>query len=500
MLPGSQSCYPEWLKGESLDRKKSIYWHDYETFGSDPRQDRPCQFAGVRTDEDLNIIDDPLVLYCRPVLDMLPDPEACLVTGISPQLALEKGVSEVEFSAQILAEFSEPQTCVSGFNSIRFDDEVTRHLLYRCFHDPYEREWKNGNSRWDIIDLLRMTYALRPEGINWPIKADGSPSFRLEDFTRENAIAHEGAHDALADVYATIGAAKLIREKQTKLYDYYYSKRKKNDIIPMLNLAEPKPLLHISGMYPANKGCMAVVIPVMLDPTNANGIIVYDLSQDPATWIEESVDSIKERLFTAKTELPDGVERIALKTVHINKCPALAPLNVLTDEVIARFGIDLEQCEANRLQLGRAIILQEKLEAVFKPEFKQEQDPDLMLYSGGFFDSHDKALFMQIRQQNPETLASQGFDFHDKRLPEMFFRYRCRNYPEFLNAEELQIWHNYCREKLIRKGPEGLSWLTRTKETIADKLQDANPKQSLLLQELSQYISALCSQLGISMV
>lgn len=483
-----------------MDGKKSIYWHDYETFGSDPRKDRPCQFAGVRTDEDLNIIDDPLLLYCRPALDMLPDPEACLITGISPQMAHEKGVSEVEFSAQILAEFSEPQTCVSGFNSIRFDDEVTRHLLYRCFHDPYEREWKNGNSRWDIIDLLRMTYALRPEGINWPIKADGSPSFRLEDFTRENTIAHEGAHDALSDVYATIAVAKLIKDKQTKLYDYYYRKRKKNDLVPMLNPAKPQPLLHISGMYPASKGCMAVVIPVMLDPTNANGIIVYDLSQDPATWVDASVDSIKERLFTAKAELPDGVERIALKTVHLNKCPALAPLNVLTDEVIARFGIDLEQYEVHRQKLVSFANLQEKLKAVFKPEFKQEQDPDLMLYSGGFFDSHDKALFTHIRQQKPETLGSHGFDFHDKRLPEMLFRYRCRNYPDSLNAEELQIWQSYCREKLTRKDAEGLSWLAQTKQTIDIKLQDANPKQSLLLQELSQYINALCTELRISTV
>ncbi|MDG2091221.1 MAG: exodeoxyribonuclease I [Gammaproteobacteria bacterium] len=480
-----------------MANSNSIYWHDYETFGSDPRKDRACQFAGIRTDEDLTIIGDPLVIYCRPALDVLPDPEACLVTGITPQTALEKGLSEVEFSAQILAEFSEPQTCVAGFNSVRFDDEVTRHLLYRCFYDPYEREWKNDNSRWDIIDLLRMCYALRPEGFNWPTKPEGTPSFRLEEFTSANNIAHEGAHDALADVYATIAVAKLIKTKQPKLYDFYYSKRKKNSVLPMFNLAEPQPLIHISSMYPASKGCMAIVIPIMLDPSNSNGIIVYDLSSDPSSWLGDSIESIKERIFTSNTDLPKGVERIALKTVHVNKCPALAPLSVLTDEINAKFQIDLKQCELHQQQILEQEDLQEKLNGVFKPDFKTEQDPDLMLYSGGFFDGHDKSLFSQIRLEKSESLGEQDFDFHDKRLSEMLFRYRCRNYLDCLTIEEFEIWRDYCRKKFLTEDSEGLSQVSYVKQTISTKLKDANPQQKLLLEQLSQYIGSLCEKLEI---
>jgi exodeoxyribonuclease I len=480
-----------------LESSKSIYWHDYETFGSDPRQDRACQFAGVRTDEALNIIDDPLIIYCRPALDVLPNPEACLITGISPQEALEKGILEAEFCAQIIAEFSEPQTCVAGFNNLRFDDEVTRHLLYRSFYDPYEREWKNGNSRWDIIDLLRMSYALRPEGFNWPTKVDGTPSFKLEQFTKANNISHEGAHDALADVYATIAVAKLIKDKQPKLYDYYYNKRKKNSILPMLNLASSQPLIHISSMYPASRGCMAVVMPILMDPSNANGIIVYDLSIDPKSWLEESVDGIRERLFTPNAELPAGVERVALKTVHINKCPALAPLNVLTDEITERFQINLELCELHRQKILETADLEKKLTAVFKPDFKQERDPDLMLYGGGFFDSHDKALCAEIRQKIPEELGLQSFNFHDSRLPEMLFRYRCRNYPDLLTEEESQQWRKYCREKLLEEPRDGISRVMQANEIIFEKRNDANPQQALLLEQISQYIKALCAELGI---
>ena len=204
----------------------TLYWHDYETFGVDARRDRPAQFAGLRTDEELNEIGEPLNIYCKPALDVLPHPEACLITGITPQLADARGVLEPEFIARIHAEFAQPGTCGVGYNSLRFDDEVTRHTLYRNFYDPYAREWQNGNSRWDLIDLVRMTYALRPEGIEWPLKDDGKPSFRLENLATANNIGHESAHDALSDVRATIGVARLIRNRQPRLYDWLFQLRK----------------------------------------------------------------------------------------------------------------------------------------------------------------------------------------------------------------------------------------------------------------------------------
>tara|TARA_R110000824_G_scaffold7892_4_gene35782 strand:+ start:3247 stop:4695 length:1449 start_codon:yes stop_codon:yes gene_type:complete len=481
-----------------LESRKSIYWHDYETFGSDPRLDRACQFAGVRTDEDLNIVDEALVIYCRPSIEVIPHPEACLITGISPQEAEAKGLSEREFAAQIIAEFSEPQTCVAGFNNLRFDDEVTRHLLYRCFYDPYEREWKNGNSRWDIIDLLRMTYALRPEGLNWPSKDDGSPSFKLEDFTQANDIKHEGAHDALSDVYATIATAKIIKEKQPRLYDFYYNHRNKNKVLSLFKLHDPQAMVHISSMYPASKGCMAIVLPLLQDPVNSNGIIVYDLSKDPSAWINASAESIKERLFTATDELPEGLERVALKTVHLNKCPALAPLSVLTDTVLDRFKLDLELCEQHKQQLLANTVLREKLSVVFTPNYKEEHDPDLMLYSGGFFDNHDKGLFAKIRNLDAESLAAQNFDFHDSRLPEMLFRYRCRNYPESLTEDERQRWYLYCKEQLFAANADGVSKADTAEKIIREKHSVVNEEQNLLLKELSQYIEQLRLELGVS--
>jgi exodeoxyribonuclease-1 len=198
----------------------TFYFHDYETFGISPAKDRPAQFAGIRTDADFNLIGEPLVVYCKPPADYLPDPEACLITGITPQKAMKDGLCEADFIRQIHEQFATPNTCVLGYNSIRFDDEVTRYTLYRNFYDPYAYAWQNGNSRWDILDMLRACYALRPEGIEWAFDEEGKPSFRLEKLTVTNGVAHANAHDALSDVLATIEMAKRVKKAQPKLFGY----------------------------------------------------------------------------------------------------------------------------------------------------------------------------------------------------------------------------------------------------------------------------------------
>jgi len=424
----------------------SFYWYDFETFGADPFRDRPCQFAGIRTDEQFNIIGDPDVFFCKPADDVLPHPEACLVTGITPQQALQEGVPEAEFIARIHEQFAEPGTCVAGYNSIRFDDEVTRNALYRNFYDPYAREWQHGNSRWDIIDMVRLTRALRPEGINWPEHEDGSPSFKLEQLTAANGISHEAAHDALSDVWATIELAKLIKTKQPKLYDYVYKHRDKRLVDQQLNVVAQKPVLHISSMFPADRGCAAIVVPLARDVVNKNAVYVYDLSVDPEPLLRLSAEQIAERIFTRREDMPEGVERVPIKAVHINKCPIVAPVNVVSAEAAERLGIDLTACRANLEHIKAAAGIAEKVQAVFSSrEFETPDDPDQALYSGGFFSSHDRQLMEELRQMTPEQLSAANLPFRDARLPDMLFRYRARNYPATLSDEERAQWQVFRR-------------------------------------------------------
>ncbi len=468
----------------------SFYWYDFETFGADPARDRPCQFAGIRTDEDFNVIGEPDVFFCQPADDVLPHPEACLITGITPQQAQREGVHEAEFIARIHKQFAEPGTCVVGYNSIRFDDEVTRNTLYRNFYDPYAREWQNGNSRWDIIDMVRLTRALRPEGIVWPEHEDGSPSFKLEQLTAANGIAHEAAHDALSDVWATIELAKLIKTKQPKLYDFVYNNRDKRRVDQQLNLLEQKPVLHISSMYPAERGCAAIVVPLARDITNKNAVYVYDLSVDPEPLLTLSVEQISERIFTRREDLPEGVTRVPIKAIHTNKCPIVAPVNVVTPEAAERLGIDLQRSKAHLEQIKAAIGLTEKIQAVFSSrEFERVVDPDQAIYSGGFFSSHDRQLMEQLRELSAQQLSTVKLPFNDARLPEMLFRYRARNYPDTLSADERAQWDEFRRscfsDETIGSRTTLAGYYQRIDELMSAP-QTTNEQKQLLI-ELQKY-------------
>ena len=472
----------------------SFYWHDYETFGADPARDRPSQFAGVRTDSDFNIIGEPLVIFCKPAADILPQPEACLITGITPQQALEQGVCEAEFIRQIHAEFSQSGTCAVGYNSVRFDDEVSRYTLYRNFYDPYAREWQNGNSRWDIIDMVRVCCALRPEGINWPTHDNGMPSFKLEQLTAANGISHESAHDALSDVHATIAMAKLIKQKQPKLFDYLLKLRSKHEVSAMLNVAEKLPVLHTSAMYPAHRFCTTLIMPVAVHPTNKNGVICYDLSVDPAPLLSFDVDQITEQLYTPASELPEGAVRIPLKTIHINRCPVVVTSKLMDESVAERIQLDLPEARKHYQALVKAQGLAEKLSEVFaERSFPERTDPDVMLYSGGFFSQNDKAVMAQVRSSSPDELREHSFVFEDARLDDMLFRYRARNFPESLSAEELQQWHEFRYYRLTDPEADVSISMEEFLETTQTLLNDeaCSERDRTILEELQDYSDSL---------
>ena len=430
----------------------SFYWHDYETWGSDPRRDRPCQFAGLRTDADLNVVGEPLVLFCRPAGDLLPQPDACLVTGITPQRALDEGVPEAQLAAAVQGVLGEPGTCGVGYNSIRFDDEVTRHLLYRNLIDPYGREWQNGNSRWDLIDTLRMAHALRPEGIQWPLRDDGSASFRLAELTAANGIPHLGAHDALADVKATIGMARLLRRAQPRLFDYALTLRDKHRVRELLG--QGRPLIHASSRFPAALGCIAPVIAVAPHPGNPNAVVCFDLREDPTQLAELPVEEIRRRLFTPAAELPEGVSRVPLKTVRVNHAPVLAPMKTLTAAAAERWAIDPAGVQVHaRVAARLAAPIRERVQAVLETPADAADgpgcdDPDQMLYSGGFIPDADRALLERLRQLSPPELAEARPRFQDPRLPEMLLRYRARNWPETLSEAERDHWDAYRLQRL----------------------------------------------------
>lgn len=479
-----------------MNHEATFLWHDYETFGAYPQLDRPAQFAAIRTNDRLEPVAEPISWYCQPATDVLPHPIACLITGITPQDALKKGLVEAEFAGKIHTEMMEPGTCSAGYNNIHFDDEFSRNLFYRNFYDPYEREYKNGNSRWDLIDLARMCYALRPEGIEWPEHEPGKPSFKLEHLSAANRIEHLGAHEALSDVMATIGFARLLRNRQPRLFDWALKMRDQHHVMQMLKPAAPEPLLHTSSRIPANRGCTTLVLPLSIYPDQKKSVIVYDLMADPEPLLNLTAEDIADRLFTPAADLPEGVERIPLKAIRTNHVPMLAPAATLKGVDCRRIGLETQRCFENAEKLVRNLPqVRNKVMDVFKPYPPGEgADPDHMIYSGGFFTGADRRLMDQIRATPPEKLAQLSWPFQDARLKEMLFRYRARNYPATLSMDESRLWHTQRLERLNRPADERqLTPETFRLEILSARQLNAADSRALgLLDQLESWGNAIC--------
>ena len=465
--------------------RHTFLWHDYETFGTNVRRDRPAQFAAIRTDAGLNVIGEPIMLYCQPANDFLPDPQSCLITGITPQLCLEKGLPEYQFAAQIELALSEPGTIGVGYNTIRFDDEITRFMFWRSLVDPYAREWQNNCGRWDLMDVVRTAYALRPEGIVWPTKVDENagknnggnsnsnsnsnsngtsnisanqagqrkPSFKLTDLTSANGLAHEAAHDALSDVRATIALARLLREKQPRLFDFCLGLHKKDRVAAELGLptsvATAKPFLHISGMFPAERGCLALMWPLAMHPTNKNELIAWDLAHDPRELARMNVDEIRLRLFSKRDDLPEGMTRLPIKTIHLNKSPmVMGNLKVLSPAMAGRWGLKLDAQLDNAALAAALPDMSGIWPNVFQRPKEATPDVDEDLY-GGFIGNADRRRLNELRSLSADKLAAKRNAFDDPRLEELVFRYRARNFGASLTAEEAARWEAHRAAQLF---------------------------------------------------
>ncbi|CAL4326607.1 exodeoxyribonuclease I [Buchnera aphidicola] len=423
------------------EKEPTFLFYDYETFGIDTSLDKPAQFACIRTDINLNVIDYPECFYCFPSDDYLPDPISVLITKITPQYTQKYGTNEYYFSKKIYDILTVPNTCVIGYNNINFDDEITRNIFYRNFFDPYEWSWKNGNSRWDLLNLIRACYALRPNGIKWPKNELGLPNFKLSNLTQINNIRHINAHDALSDVHATIKIAKLIKKNQPKLFDFFFKNRKKNELYKLINLKNNQPIVYVSSYFGSVRHNMTCIIPIIWHKNNRNILISIDLFKD----IEKIILFCKK--ITYKYNNIKHLFNLGIVLLYLNRCPVLAPMTVLRKEDCNRLkiNIDLYHRKIKYLKENKGFI--KKIQIIFSQEInnKQSLNVDLQIYDS-FFNLSDKKNIKIVRETEPIFLKNINFDFHDSRLKILFFRYRARNFFELLNNDEKKIWLKHCFE------------------------------------------------------
>lgn len=462
----------------------SFFFYDLETSGLSARDDRIMQFAGRRTDLQFNPIGEPYNLLVALNDDTIPSPEALMVTGISPQKTLDEGYTEVQFAKLLTEEIFTPGTIVVGFNSVRFDDEFIRHLLWRNFYDPYEWAYKDGRSRWDLLDVVRMTRALRPEGITWPVDAEGKPTNRLELLTKENGIDHLSAHDALSDVDALIGVTKLISEKQPQLINYLLSIRNKKDVQKVVNLDDKKPFVYVSGRYDAAWQKATVAMPVAPAP-NSN-VLVYDLRHDPTPFVAMSEQELGAIVF-AKWEdrKKDGFVALPVKVLQYNRCPAIAPLGVLeANDGWKRVGMTQDDVMRHAKVLQQHPEFAEKLRSIFerKREFTPSQDPEGQLYDG-FLNDHDRLRVETVRNATERELADFHPTFVDERLSPLLLHYKARNYPQTLAEDEMKQWDAWREARLHSQLPKVISSLRR--------LSSGENANEFMLQEIQLWIESV---------
>lgn len=470
----------------------TFYFYDLETSGLSPRAQRIMQFAGQRTDENLRPVGEPHNWLVTLTDEVLPDPDAVMLTGITPQKTLEEGYTEAEFLELFSKQVLQPDTVLLGFNTIRFDDEFMRCTLWRNFYDPYEWQWQDGRSRWDLLDVVRMMRALRPDGIQWPVDQKGKPTNRLELLTKVNGLDHENAHDALNDVYATIAIAKLLKEKQPKMFNYLLSMRDKRKVTELANLDDPKPFLYTSGRYSDQWHKTSAVLPIA--PAANGNILVYDLRQDPTELVQLNDQELGEVAF--KRSETSGI--LPVKQLKYNCCPAVAPLGVLDDESQKRLALDEATIRQNYTKLigikgfgeriGQLFMRQEELR---KKTYKTEDDCDFKIYDG-FVADNDRTKMRAVRAANENTLADLALDFTDDRLEQLLPRYKARNFPKSVTASERESWEQYRTQRLVQ-GLSGQLSLDQFAKRLAElaAVKSANENAQYLLQELQLYAESI---------
>ncbi|ANQ52484.1 exodeoxyribonuclease I [Flammeovirga sp. MY04] len=471
----------------------SLFFYDYETFGRDPRQDKIAQFAGVRTDLDLNIIEEPIIKFCQPSLDFLPEPEACLITGITPQIANNNGIPEYQFMRIIKNELGRKGTCHVGYNNISFDDEFSRFGFYKNFIDPYSHEWADNNSRMDALEILRLTYALRPEGINWPTNEEGKQSFKLEHLSVANGIEHENAHDAMSDVYATIEVLKLVKQHQPRLFDFALKMRNKkvakDEIEKAMNSGSY--LLKISPYVPVENGHLSFVFPICQDAQNNNAFLGYDLRTSPACLKDLDVEQLQEKMFKKKDEMEEGDERPGVVQCIVNKSHIYCDPRTLSPKRAEELGIDLKMIEAHKNQLIELLsdsTIEKKLKEVFNREFAPITDVDGQLYDQ-FINNFDRSIANRLTTvDNPELINHQNFKFRDERLIELLYRYKGRNFYNQLPDNEKEVFKSFCRSKVISESDNTMG-IDKYRDNLSDLMGEHkdDPRALGILTALKQY-------------
>jgi len=486
---------------------ETILWFDFETFGSlprpwdrgrqgpYPRRDRPAQFGAIRTDLELQPVGEEIEIHCLPSVEEPPAIGACLVTGITPQDVTE-GYEESSFIEKVLAVLGRPGTTSTGWNSLGYDDEIVRFAAWRNLLPPYDREWMDGNARFDLLAAFRFAWATgRREGIEWPSYDDGAVSLSLGDLAAVNGFdAHAAeAHDALADVRATIDLARLLKRVQPRLWSYAFGLRRKKEVAALVD-RRFEPFVLCDRGIGAARGHATVA--VAIDQLDTNGRLLIDLHGDPAEIMDLEPRQLHARFHRLDRELP----RVPVRRLRTNKLPMVATPRVLdaTENGWSGLGLDPETV-AHRVTFVREnhARIRERLRLVADdPPEAEDVDPEELLY-GGFPSRADSMAMRDAREGGPDAIRRLMRQTEDDRIEELAFRFLARTAPDQLDGEETARWQAHRRDRMTAPGGSNV---TRVDESIAAiETARAGDADQRVLDEVEAWTRGLASASGLEL-
>lgn len=392
-----------------------IKWYDSESSGVNLDFDQIYQAAIVSTDLNLNLIKGgEKEFICKPRIDINPHPMAFLTHKLDIDMLKEKGMTEFELAQKISNEFlSGPSNVIAGYNTVSFDDELVRRLLFRNMLDPYTHEWRDGNFRFDAFKMVQVVYALRPEMLTWRKNSEGKDSLKLEHLVADNNLGSHKAHDAVGDCYATINLVRHLKDQNPKLFQHMLRLTDKKEVNKIL-FNEPKienrrPVINISTIYGNGKKYGSVALPIISDLSNQNKALCIDLTQDPSELFAMSAPDINKFLFTKRELLAADDPRVPAIGIASNKLPALLEMrpNTLSDNVAMRMDIDLDKVEENRLKIINHIQKDKgfvkRLQAGFSSDHAPKKDAFETIY----------AQFLTDKDKNVRAILTQKMNVTD---------------------------------------------------------------------------------------
>jgi len=409
-------------------------FYDIESTSPDSSTTQMVQIALIETDGQLNILKDENnkerahMFYIKMRPDIIPEPGAFLVHKVDPEWVGHyktkninsdgKRIPEHIFSncknqpdgpvynqheANILIQSIMTRTgntCIAGYNSEKFDDEVIRHNFYRNMLEPYSHEWANGNHRADIIKAVQIVRMYSEKALKWPIGEDGKVSMKLERLSVENGLVHEKAHDALSDIYATIFLAKLIKDRRPSLWDKFKMLSDKQNVSRLVNSGE---VLTLTQMFiPKEKYGTTLALPLFQDNQNKNKYYLIDLLSDIEPILSMDADDLRDYIYSKKVEralkYPDI--NINIRSVSINKSPAIniPPSKFLGEDsnevfgrICDRVGTERETFQTNlHFVRNNLYDLKKKISEVYSVERTFDSKPIYSALYDGFFSNKEK--------------------------------------------------------------------------------------------------------------